>query len=91
MVWRSDESYVIQRIFAAGAAGEAACPSGQLAGESDCLVPDDLQVRGHPAILEAGSRDETQWLLAWAEGSCRYETVFGPLTRAGAEEYAAGY
>ncbi len=91
MVWRSGDSYVIQRIFLANASGVAECPPGQLAGISECLVPDDLQVRGQPAILEAGSREETQWLMAWAEGGCGYETVFGPLDRAEAEAYAAGY
>ncbi len=90
MVWRSGESYVIQRIFLVGASGEPECPPGHLAGATDCLVADDLQVRGQPAILEAGSGNE-QWLVAWVEAGCTYETVFGPLARPEAEAYAAGY
>jgi hypothetical protein len=91
LVWRSGESFVIQRISVAGASGELACPSGQLAGATDCLVPAGIEVRGQPAVLEAGDPDETTWLLAWAEGECRYETVFGRMRRGDVEAYATGY
>jgi hypothetical protein len=91
LVWRSGESFVLQRIFVAGAPGELACPSGQLAGETDCLVPAGIEVRGHPAVLEPGNPEETTWLLAWAEGDCRYETVFGRMRREDVEAYAVGY
>ena len=89
-IWRSAESYVIQRIFQAGAAGEIECPAGQLAGPTDCHVPGAVTVRGRPAVLLPLTAAD-QWLLAWAAGTCRYETIVGPLTEAGARAYATSY
>jgi hypothetical protein len=91
-IWRSADSFVIQRIVSTTASGEPACPDGALPGpDTECLDTGDAEVRGQQAVLANFGDDPTQWFLAWSSGGCRYETAFGPLSSDEAEAYAAGY
>jgi hypothetical protein len=91
-IWRSVDAFVVQRILDTDRADEPECPPGEIAGPGGCFPVDDLQVRGSPAVLVAvGDQAETEWILSWASGGCRYETIFGPLSHEEAQAYAAGY
>jgi hypothetical protein len=91
-VWRSGDAVVVQRIIATTRADEPECPPGEIAGPGGCFPVDDLRVRGSPAALVAvGDQAETEWILSWTSGGCRYETTFGPLSHDEARAYAVGY
>jgi hypothetical protein len=91
-LWRSGETFVLQRILAQTASSYQSCPTTEVPTPEGCNPVGDVAVRGAPAaLLAAGRDDDTQWLLAWAAGGCYYETAVGPMTRDEAEAYAADF